>query len=97
VPELGLLTLDDRAGPVIGLEVEALVHRRGDPDGLVGEEVEDAEVGDVLLGLVELDAERVGAGIREVHARADVLDRAVEGIPPVPRRERACRLLSSGG
>src|SRR5207249_1818279 len=52
VPELGRLALDDRARPVVALEVEALRRRGGDPVGLLFEEVGDAEVGDVLVRLV---------------------------------------------
>src|SRR5204863_3431795 len=71
VPLVGLrraVVLDDRAAPVIALEVEAL--RRGERHarGLLGEELDDAEFGDVLLALGVLDAERVGLGVRNGRA-----------------------------
>src|SRR5215217_3126564 len=57
VPQLRRLALDDRAGPVVVLEVEAFRHRGGDARRLHRQELDDPEVGDVRLGLVELDAE----------------------------------------
>ena len=83
MPQLGLLPLDDRAGPVVGLVVEALRHRGRDAGGLVQQEVDDPEVGHVLLCLVELDAERIGVRVREVDPGADVLDLAPERVAPV--------------
>jgi len=68
VPLVGLrrrIALHDRAAPVVGLEVEALGDGRGDPRRLLREKVHDAELGDVLAALVEVDAERVGVGVRE--------------------------------
>src|SRR5204862_302348 len=79
VPRVGLAlrhALGHRPAPVVGLEVEALVGRRGHARGLVREEVDDAELVDVLVRLVELDAEWVGLRLREV--RADGEPGAVE-------------------
>ena len=82
VPQLGRLALDDRAGPVVGLVVEALGHGRGHAGGLHRQELDEPEVGDVLLRLVELDAERVGARVREVRAGAHVLVLQRNGLVP---------------
>ena len=70
VPKLGWPeALGDRAGPMVALEVEALGRRRGDSCRLLEGEVDDPEVGDVLVRLVELDAERVRGGMRETPSR----------------------------
>ena len=63
---------------MVALEVEALAARGRDPRRLLGGEVDDAEVGDVLVRLVELDAERVGVRVGEVGAGADVLKLAAK-------------------
>src|SRR3954469_20900314 len=57
VPGVGLALRDalaHRAPPVVGLEVEALVRRRRHARRLFREEVDDAELVDVLVRLVEL-------------------------------------------
>jgi hypothetical protein len=79
---------------VIALEVEALRHRGRDPGRLLEQELDDSEVGDVLVRLVELDAERIGVGVGEIGPRADVLeltterDRAVIGAEELRRSLR---------
>ena len=77
------VVLHDRPAPVVGLEVEALVARGGDARGLLREEVDDAELRDVLAALVELDAVRVGARVRDRRAEARLLERR--------RRTGSCR------
>ena len=54
---------------MVGLVVEALRHGGRDARRLEQQEVDDPEVGHVLLRLVELDAERVGARVAEGHPR----------------------------
>ena len=63
---------------MVALEVEALVAGGRDARRLLRGELGEAEVGDVLVGLVELDAERVGVGVGVVGAGADVLQLTVE-------------------
>ena len=57
--------------------------------GSLSEEVDEAEVGDVLLRLVELDAEGVGVRVGELGAGADVLQLAAERDSSRRRGRRA--------
>ena len=91
VPELRRLPLHHRAGPVVGLVVEALEAGRRHARRLLGEEVDDAEVGHVLAALVELDAERVGARVRELSAGAHALCLAAERVLAVVGSHRGGR------
>ena len=97
VPQLRRLALDHRAGPVVALEVEALGRGGRHARRLLGGELDQPEVGDVLTRLVELDAERVGAGIGEVGARADVLKLAAKRDVPVVWPDHRRRRLGGRG
>jgi hypothetical protein len=76
---------------VIALEVEALGRRVRHARGLLGQEVDDAELGHVLAPLVELDAERVGVRVRHIGLEARLLQRADEWDRPVVRRNLRTR------
>ena len=76
---------------MVRLVVEALRHCGGHPRGLEQQELDDAEVGHVLLRLVVLDAERIGARVRVVHAEAGVLGLAAERVVAVVRRDGRSR------
>jgi hypothetical protein len=76
---------------MVGLVVEALRHRRRHPRRLEEQEVDDPEVGHVLLALVELDAEGVGVGVAEVHPGPDLLGLAAERVGAVVRSDRVRR------
>src|SRR6185436_13283748 len=63
VPGVGLraaVVLDDRADPVVALEVEAFRRGRCDARRLERQELDDTAFAHVLVALVVLDAERVG-------------------------------------
>ena len=90
--ELGAaVAVDEARPPVVGLEVEALRRCRGDARRLLREEVDHAELGDILPALVVIDAERVGFGMGEAGAEAGVLQLAVERVGAVPAGRRLQR------
>src|SRR5581483_649948 len=76
---------------MILLEVEALRHRGRRARRLLEEEVHDPELREVLVGLVEADAVRIRAWVRDLGAEPCVLNRAVERVSAVPRRRRSER------
>jgi hypothetical protein len=85
----GARGLNERSPPVVLLEVEAFGHGGRGARRLLGQELNDSQLGHVLMRLVEANAIRVGAGIAPGGTEASVLDRAVERVGAVPGRGRA--------
>lgn len=76
----GVVVGDDLSGLVILLEVLAFVHCGRHACRFLGEEVDEFELGDVLVRFVVVDAERVGVWVWERGVFVYVLHRADERV-----------------
>jgi hypothetical protein len=77
---------------VVTLEVPALRAGGREACRLLGEEVDNAELGHVLVALVVLDAEGVGVRVREVGSHSQLLELAVERDRAVVAHHRIGRV-----